>query len=767
MAFGLHSCFNIQHATSDKWESLSSFAFSVCQSVVKKSEQTLFYTVELNSDPLFMHFVQLLHAAAIQTIVISHHSKVTSSVFTHQSKNFIFIVNDMNELFSLIFHTIAEPEPFDLNCKKSVHAECNQTDSLNHSAEILPRHCLKIDKRFLWFEEIQNCSKIIEIKSAELEDGSILSDEVFNATQGLYVNKIWNSKNHLIFFLKNAHQHNTSEPFPLQILKDRKFERQAINKHSQDMHGRIAFCFKFFWRFFKGRKAIICHPQGCEKYDSFTENLISLQSETDENFFDFSWDDMHGKPVKVFYDYYNTDDTLSSLLPGSSPIWFSLHEMAVKHFGSSVNCSIIEHLIDPKKIKLYNFDVEGGLKYGIDLYLFGDAIILGESDNPRVDYLMSIDTGALCFATPHSGFMPQGLVIFKSFTPIVWILTLITISTFILIQCAFQYTQCASLGCLYSEAQKDHIRGTSSILTIYAYFVCGSPPSLNLGRLLTGNILFSIFSFSTIIISTAFLGSMTTLLSKRVQYPEINSLKTLEESDLFIQLLPGEGSVAKGGACFQNMSESLRRKLEPNYEFYWFDIAAEIFLYSQQNSSDQEPTNSSTSTDVGDLFAANENVSNNMRSIMATDALLLTIPFTSNPRESVTIDNVFLRTAKEYHLVRECFLTYPIIFQILRNSFFFDELNRVYARLLEGGHAKKILYDLPTDFMNVVNFSEMKDKNEPRVYNLNDLQSAFIGLIVGLLISFLAFIGELTIHQGYFHDNSVVKLLRRVKVPQL
>ncbi|CAH0393746.1 unnamed protein product [Bemisia tabaci] len=751
---------------TDKWEPLSSSALSVCQNLVKKSEQTLFYTVELHSDPVFMRFVQLLHASAIQTIVITHHSKLTSSVSTYQSKNLIFIVNDINELFSLIFYTISEPSPFELNCKKSSYAEWNRPDCSNHSVEILPRICLKIDDHFLWFEERQNCGKIIEITSAELEDGSTLSDHVFNATHGLYVNKIWNSKNHLIFVLKNAHQkYNKSEPSPLETLRNLKFEGQTIKNFAPDMRGRIAFCFKFFWRFFKGRKTIICHPQGCEKYDAFTENLISLQNETDGNFLDFSLKNMHGKPVKVWIDNFNIDDA-NSLLSRSTSKWFSLHEMAIEHFGSSVNCSVKYHMIHVNEINKCHVEVEGGLKYGVDLHLFGASITSKISENLSIDYLVSLDTSAVCFAAPHSGFMSQGLVIFKSFSPMVWFLTLCTIFTFSLIQYVFQYTQCTLFSHLYSEAQREHIRGTSSMLTIFAYFVCGSPPSLNLGRLTTGNILFSIFSFSTIIISTAFLGSMTTLLSNQVQYPEINSLKTLEESDLYIQISLGEESVSAFG--FQNLSESLQKKLVNNYANYWFQLYTEFsietgnYLQTFLNSSSKRRVNISETVVLEGIYSIDETVLNNMRSIMATDAFVVKLPFTSNPRESVIIGDFYLGTVQEYHLVRECVLTHPVIFLILKNSLFFDELNRVYAHLLETGHAKKLLEDSSDDPVRWGNYSGIEDNGEPRVYNLNDLQSAFIGLIVGLFLSFLAFVGELTIDKGYFYNCSVVKSFRRV-----
>lgn len=274
------------------------------------------------------------------------------------------------------------------------------------------------------------------------------------------------------------------------------------------------------------------------------------------------------------------------------------------------------------------------------------------------------------------------------------------------------------------------------MLTVYAYFVCGSPPTLTLGRLVTGKMIFTIFSFSALIISTAFLGSMTTLLSNRVLYPEIDSLRTLEESDLFIETL---NDLDMDIDFFAGRLESLRGKLVKNYLFY----ESELFdqeLYSSENLDFM--------LNVSHIFSKS-----------TSNAFLVGMPFMSNPRENVIILQTHLQEPVEYHLMKECLMMYPLTLPILKNSLFYDKLNQVIASMLETGHAGRILDDTTKDLIKWGNSSAREEHVEPRAYDMNDLQSAFFGLVVGLFLSFLAFVGELCI--DFFQCSVPVKFLKR------
>lgn len=409
---------HLQNTLSDKWETQNSIALRACRNIVIQSQEKLFYAIGLHSDPFFVQFIQHLQNASIQTIVISQISKLTSSVFSYHSKNMIFIVNDVDELLDLIFYSTSEQKPLVLNGEVSTDFVNHQTDGGFRLKSSYSHHCIKIDGHSLWSKEGKTCHKTIGLSSTELRDGSILSDPVFNATRTLYSNKIWNSKNHLIFFLKDLrYDFSKSSSKPQQSARHREFANESGYNHEVDSVGSVIFCFKFFWRFFKGRKAIICHTQGCEKYDPFSENLIALQGENDDNFFDFSCKNMHRKPMKVLLDYW-TKPNLHVLINFESwTKWLTFHEIALEHLASSLNCSL-KYGLEEKWLRLR--EEEDGLRYDINLHIFGgNGFSLREFDTSEIDLAVSIDTSAICIATPHSAFMSQGLVIFVSFTPIV------------------------------------------------------------------------------------------------------------------------------------------------------------------------------------------------------------------------------------------------------------------------------------------------------------------------------------------------------------
>ncbi|CAH0382746.1 unnamed protein product [Bemisia tabaci] len=366
------------------------------------------------------------------------------------------------------------------------------------------------------------------------------------------------------------------------------------------------------------------------------------------------------------------------------------------------------------------------LKFGIDMISYGSEILPEIVDYSKYDFSVSTDTYALCFATQHSSYMPQALVIFQGFSPILWGFIAVTVVTFCLIQRIFQHLQSEVFRCLYSEVEIDYYRDTSSLLTVYAYFICGNPPSLHLGRLFTGKILFLIFSFSAFIISTLFLSGMTTLLSDRVLYPEIDSLKTLEMSDLFIQNLWTTKSEAMALFGQLNLSDGLKAKLVDGMMFYIFRVSEGVMVFDAESNF----------YTVNNSFADSiELAYKNIRSIAETHAFLMLVPLSSAPKDNLRIQHYPLNESFDYHLVEECLLRYPSLEVFMKDSFYFEKWSELTAQLLESGHVGRILkgsYDdgkLRNEWF--AERTAMYGK-EPRTFDLNDLQSAFISLVVGL-----------------------------------
>ncbi|CAH0394782.1 unnamed protein product [Bemisia tabaci] len=485
----------------DRSESLYSLAFSVCQNIANRTGLKLFYAVDEISDPSFQHLIQSLHETSIQIVSISHHSELTDAMVTDYRKNIIFNFNDVSELFNFIFNTILQSESLDLNSEIEEGLEQSTNPAIYQTTGYLPRFCIKIEElHYRWPRE--GCREEINISSADLEHGSYLTDSVFNATRGFFRNKIWNFRNHLIFLLKNVDER-------IRGMTSKVLQYETLPNFEMGRNRTLSICFKFFWRFFKGQKTVICHPSGCERYDPFAENLIFYphRGETDsKDFFAFSWTNMHKKSVLVSDDY-SRQRGFQTVNHATWSNWYEFYFTVFEHLQHSANFTHKYWQPSP------GYKIEDAWKYDVCLIPFETGIVLEGTDYSQFDYSVSVDTSALCVATPHSGYMSQGLVIFESFSSVVWIFISVTIASLVIMQYVFQYSQCELFHRLYTDAEVDYYRETSALLTVYAYFICGSPPSLHLGHLFTGKVLFSILSFSTIIISTVFLSSMTTLLS--------------------------------------------------------------------------------------------------------------------------------------------------------------------------------------------------------------------------------------------------------------
>ncbi|CAH0386444.1 unnamed protein product [Bemisia tabaci] len=734
---------------------LTSIAFNACRSIVDESKQDLFYLYAggLNADPSFEHFNQRLHEASIKTVLISHHTQLTNAVNTDHGKNIIFILNDVRELMSLIFFTVSQPRLLDLNGKNTERLKYDKMRTEHQSEGVLPLYCVTVDGRSLWTQGEKPCSKELRLSSAELEPNSILSDRVFNATRGLYINKIWNSKNYLVLILKNfdpIHTHPTYKA----LLKT----GNGMQKHTVDTDpvARLVFCFKFFWRFFRGLKAVICHSQGCEKYDPFVEKLISTKGETTRYFFDFSWSDMHRKSISIYY--ISGEGHNCEVIPSSSAtVRVESHDVILNDLKRAVNCTLTypsytNYMLD----QFERYGTEAGLKFDVDLQPFDYGLSLEGTNYSRYDFSVSVDTRALCFATPHSGFMSQGLVIFKSFSPLVWTLIVITIVSFWIILGTFHYLQCKVFYFFYPDAEVEFYRNSSSLLTVYAYFMCGSPANLRLGHLLTGKALFVIFSFSAFIITNAFLGCMTTLLSKRVLYPELDSLKALEESEMLIQIFHDDVLAEKEMFSLQNQSEVLSAKLVANlYEYSVAEFREFILDYFSFIKDDEFSADSN--------FTTNRilEIERNIKSLAAMDATMINLPFSSNRKENIRINHGF-HIEIEYHLMQECLITFPVMIPFLKNSFLYDKLNRIIYQNLETGHARRMMEGFDTYAMPFSSEGTDAEGGEPKPYDLNDLQSAFIGLILGLFASFFTFIVE--IFTDLYPNAVILKYFRTLKV---
>ncbi|CAH0391392.1 unnamed protein product [Bemisia tabaci] len=595
----------------------------------------------------------------------------------------------------------------------------------------LPRYCIEIDGASFEPNARKTCDYKVNIASDELEDLSILSDPVFSLTKGLYRNNIWNSNNHIIFML---HQEAfDAVPFTM-LLSKRQWnfgvfgnKTRVIPKPETKMK---KFVFKFFWRFFRGLKTIICERTFCERYNPFTEEVVTYYGKENEAYFDFSLDNMHKKSVGYFSDVESTE--LSSNGLEMTPHWMFLLLESLQGLERSLNCTFehLDHLLDEYK-DAFGHDIDVGQKYGAHLQSRNMIIVFESMSISDTDYSVSVDSGVVCLITPHSQLVPQYLVIFKAFTPVVWIFIVITITIFIFMQHLFQVSQSQTFQQFYSNSARSSYEGTSSMLTVFSYFICGSPPRLLLGRFYTGKVLFTVFSFATIIISTVFLDGMTTLLTKQVRYSEINSLKDMEDANLFIQV----SDVETTSKFFlqENKYKALATKLTNSSHslkiFFFAEMVRDLRLFDQIINLDNWTDfvmDLARRTEYEDYWIKNVI---NLHAIYESDAYLERIPQSTISKQSVSITRFLQERPMSYHLVAESLMTYPLSFTFVRNSFLFEKLNDKLAQMSEAGFAQRTVDSFVNDRMNMTEPHEQCDHCEPRPYDLRDLRLAFIALL--------------------------------------
>ncbi|CAH0396008.1 unnamed protein product [Bemisia tabaci] len=282
---------------------------------------------------------------------------------------------------------------------------------------------------------------------------------------------------------------------------------------------------------------------------------------------------------------------------------------------------------------------------------------------------------------------------------------------------------------------------TSAILTVYAYFMCGCPAKVLLGRFFTGKIIFVVVAFAALILGTVFQNGMVTLLSEHVRYPNIETLSELQDSDLLVQTQDIDDRFLYFD---QESHDGLGDKLITNYEYYkeiinsmYHDYESPYFfayyaLVHLRNGSAAPEFEKKAILPI--LESATISAE--------TDAFVFSIPNRLISHQNFRVRSIVTLRDIEYHHIRDCFLTYPATFRVLKNCFFFEAFDRMMSRIFETGQIRGLSAFIYNDFLEDRVAVEVMEEL-PRVFGMKDLQLAFIGLVAGLLVSIFAFVGEL------------------------
>lgn len=741
---------------------LTSLAYEVCHNTVLQSKQALFNIIDLHSNPSVQPLITLLHNSSVQTMLMNRPDRLKEMTLLSYKKNFIFFVKDVGEALSVILHSSMKHEALHgqkkfipretMNASRHKH---DMMDVLSNFPQKLPRYCIEVDGSSLETDSGKLCDENVSITSDELGDDSILSEANFDLTRGLYSNSVWNSNNHIIFMLCESNRDNSNvTDHELLDTKAQHLDSTVVN---EDAAGKYVFCFKFFWRFFRGLKTVICDDTRCDRFDPFEDKIVSYYSMSTEAYFDFSWSDMHGKTIGV----------LVNMVGGSTAFedqdlwryWESFYYAAQEHIKTSLNCHIKYLSTDSMEYPTVDADdkieFDMGQKFGVQLHGVYLIKILREVNSLDLEYSVCLDTATLSILTPHSTLVPQYLLIFRTFSPTVWTFIIITTVAFVSMQCIFQFSQREIFRSFYSEREISTYESTSACLTVFSYLICGSPPTLLLGRFFTGRILFVIFSFATIILSTLFFSGATTLLTKEIQNPEIDTLEDLAKAGIFIQTM--------------NVEDASR--FLAHFVPEWHGTIAPILTQSLDDLASYIYSEAPSHIEIVQWLACNElnatiiasklqTITENVRTVTETDAFIKSVPHAMTSKKSVNV-YAFLRKDErtKFHVVQEGLMTYPVLFAFSRSSFLFDKVNDIFVRFLETGHTVQF-YEQTSIFRDFTEFDRFDDQ-EPRPYDLKDLRTAFISLFIGWFISFITFVTELFL--DFFRNPRNPKIVSRIK----
>ncbi|CAH0383136.1 unnamed protein product [Bemisia tabaci] len=720
---GKNKVFGLHHGKETELKFLP--ALNVCKIMVDLSKRKLFYVLSLNIDFPIHSFIRSLHETGISTIHITQHHWLKHSVIGYQPKNFIFLLNDLDEILSLILDSVSQSAPnFD-----GIHQ--NQITNNISSFGKLNRYCVRgVEGNTKMIDTNATCDFEWQTSSSELAGDSVPSDPTLELTAGLTPNNVWNSLNYIVFMLPKGAG---------------KTDSMTIDQGNIDERN-LVFSFKFFWRFFRGLRTVICIEYRCFNYDPFLDLILQTDTTDGNNSTPILPRHSYGRKFTIGF-VHKTEMSLDSdkLITGLSNVIYEV----VDTLKIEVDYEVIEigrHFeaenIGDDEYKMY-------LMYNIDLLIFRDGISTGETDFTKFDFSAAVQSCSHCFATPRSNFVPQYLLPFKCFSVSVWLATTVGVLALYFVFYAFHYSQWTLFRQLYSEEVQRAFQNTSVFFILYSYFLVGCPSRLLLGTFVTGKIIFTITSFFVLIIVTLYQSKMTELLSMFVRYPDIDSLEDLSNSNLLIQTRDLNQSMG----LLQDYA-ALRNKLSESYKFYfvwsehfennWEQYGNNLTVGSQLSNDQDERTDS--------FLREAKEIKSNMQSIMASDAIEVAVSsLRQDFQGNFLLRGEYTAGSTEFHLVKECLMTYLLTLRFLKTSTIWMNLflKRVNA-LVESGivgclmnapavRGVKIENDISTVTL------EVQENSEAKPLMMQNLQPAFLGLVTGWTVSFVVFAIELAV----------------------
>ncbi|CAH0382985.1 unnamed protein product [Bemisia tabaci] len=729
--------FDLHH--DEETEGMLSPALNACKMTGQSSKIQLFHVLSLNADFPVQSFIQTLHENSIDTILITHQRWLKKTVVGHQPKNIFIHLNSLDEVLGFILDSVSQSaSEFDEDSGWYVE-----------NATMLKkpgRYCVEEDEKFAEIEKIdvrKTCDFELHISDAELNGVTDLTDSIFKETAGLMMSNIWTSINYIIFMLPKFGRRGKSVTF----------DREDIDEN------RLLFLFRFFWRFFRGLHTVICAEYVCFKYDPFARSMLLIDTRSGNSFPPISLQGekfVVGMVQKRDLLRHSNNAPVRSLNLMSEVVGYVAQELKTP-IEVNAYCLIGEDCDGDTDEKYY----EIALRSNLDMLIFQDSISPYETDFTKFDFSAGFQTCSQCFAAPRSALIPPYLLPFKTFSPQVWAATLTTVLGFYIMFCLFNFSQRTLFKRLYGEVSLREFQNSSVTFILFSFFFVGCPCRPLLGRVFTGKLLFTITSFFVLVIVTAFQSQFTTLLAALVRYPEIDTLEALMVSDLSIQT--GHSNTSAG--LFRE-NNAARNKLTESYVFYqklWLDVL--LKASKSYNDTSELWHLGKNYGDVDPFLKKASEIHSNMLSIMESDAFEVSVlTLNQDFQGNFKATGFYTQEIIDYHLVKECILTHAMTFRCPKNSFLsgliFDKLLSFTESGL-GDDATRAAAFFNARRSWILNNEETR----PRCFTMQNLQSAFLGLLLGWIVSCIVFAIELAVDVYQTYTNKFMRFAVRIIRP--
>ncbi|CAH0393079.1 unnamed protein product [Bemisia tabaci] len=713
-------------------EQLISSALIICKKTAEVSGRAHFYVVSTNSEFPIQKLIRKLHENMIDTVFITHHNLLQKSKVGGLAKNIIVFLNSLEEIMNLILDTASK------SASESVSRNAtNESPKLNH-------YCLQDALRhFGMVRGNKTCDFTIQLTRTELDGKAELAGPICELTKSLYANKVWNYNNYITFML----------PTP----KKGDF---ASCSDTTELGRQLNFTLRFFWRFFRGDRTFICRGDVCCAYDPHMRILRRIEPTAKNDFNIVST--LQGQSFKVGFVFKKNVLKFGEL---SSPVAVSIVYKVITDIRIELQCDPIVYTICKDRTEIDYF--KEAQQSNFDLLIY-DGNLYPNQDFSTFDFSVPVQSCSYCFITSRSEFMPQSLVPFKCFSLQTWAVILTTVASLYGAFYVFQRSQWTLFNRLYSTQMQREFENTSVSFYLYSFLVVGYPSRQLLGRVVTGKILFLIMSFFVLIVGTLFQSKMTTLLSKHARYPDIDTLEDLTNSDLMVQTpdLETTSELLQDYPFYQ----SLKNKLTEG-PFYvenkvYYQVKQDIYTISMNYSLPPEDPSAVLSR----LERMKSEITSNLRSLTESDAFEMTISEMRYKYHGNILVPEYLNVYKEFHLVKECMLTFPMIIQVQKRSQFSEYVIKKINAYSENGLllsalSETSLSDMFLSKRRYVNDDDEDDFSPPEVFTMQHLQPAFVCLILGWILSGIVFALELIIDVSKEHwasrfSRCVEKLIR-------